>query len=131
MRITRIYQGDDGVSHFEELEVAQHVSDLGGVTRRLFPAQCFFRTTEPGLTVDWHTTPGKRMIIIIQGACEVEVGHGEKRRFGPGDICLAEDTDGPGHRTVDVEGPRFSLMVDLPDDWDARRWAREFEQTEQ
>lgn len=126
MRITRIYQGADGLSHFEDIEVNLHQTDLGGMSRRLFPAHCFFRTTEPGLTVDWHNTPGKRMIIIIKGVVEVEVGRGRKRRFGPGDICLAEDVDGPGHRTVDIEGPRLSLMADLLDDWDANRWARQF-----
>ena len=127
MRITRIYQGSDGVSHFEEIDAALHLTDLGGMSRRLFPGQCFFRITEPGLTVDWHNTPGKRMIIVIEGVVEVEVGQGEKRRFGPGEICLAEDVEGPGHRTVDLEGPRFSLMIDLPDDWDVHRWARRFD----
>jgi hypothetical protein len=128
--ITRMYQSDDGDSHFEDVEVALHLTDVGGMSRRLFPGHCFFRTTEPGLTIDWHNTPGKRMIIIIAGVVEVEVGHGDKRRFGPGEIsqiCLAEDVEGPGHRTLDVEGPRFSLMVDLPDDWDVHHWARQFD----
>ena len=126
MRLTRIYQGDDGVSHFEDVEVALKEFDVGGMSRRLFPHHMFFRVTEPGLTVDWHNTPGKRMIIVIEGVVQVEVGHGEVRRFGPGEICLAEDVEGPGHLTTDIEGPRFSLMVDLPDDWDVHRWARQF-----
>ncbi len=126
MRITRMYQGDDGVSHFEDVEVALHLTDLGGMSRRVFPGQAFFRRTEPGLSLDWHNAPGRVMIIIIQGAVEVELTGGEKRRFGPGDICMAEDVEGPGHKSVDVEGPRLSLMISMADDWDVRHWARQF-----
>ncbi len=125
MQITRMYQGEDGVSHFEEVEINVLANEFGEMTRRLFPQHAFFRTTPQGLSLDWHNTPGKRMIIVIQGVVEVEAANGVKRRFGPGEICLAEDVGGPGHRTVDVEGPRFSLMVDLPDDFDLKRWARE------
>lgn len=127
MQITRMYQGEDGVSHFEEVEINVLANEFGEMTRRLFPQHAFFRTTPQGLSLDWHNTPGKRMIIVIQGVVEVEVANGAKRRFGPGEICLAEDVGGPGHRTVDVEGPRFSLMVDLPDDFDLKRWAREIQ----
>ena len=125
MQITRMYQGEDGVSHFEEVEINVLANEFGEMTRRLFPQHAFFRTTPQGLSLDWHNTPGKRMIIVIQGVVEVEAANGVKRRFGPGEICLAEDVGGPGHRTVDVEGPRFSLMVDLPDDFDLKLWARE------
>ena len=127
MQITRMYQGEDGVSHFEEVEINVLANEFGEMTRRLFPQHAFFRTTPHGLSLDWHNTPGKRMIIVIQGVVEVEAANGAKRRFGPGEICLAEDVGGPGHRTVDVEGPRFSLMVDLPDDFDLKRWAREIQ----
>lgn len=127
MKITRMYRGNDGLSHFEDVDVALKFFDVGGMSRRMFPGHAFFRLTDPGLLIDWHTTPGKRMIIVLEGVVEVEAGHGEKRRFGPGEICLAEDVDGPGHRTTDVEGPRLSLMIDLPDDWDLKHWARQFE----
>lgn len=127
MQITRMYQGEDGVSHFEEVEINVLANEFGEMTRRLFPRHAFFRTTPQGLSLDWHNTPGKRMIIVIHGVVEVEAANGAKRRFGPGEICLAEDVGGPGHRTVDVEGPRFSLMVDLPDDFDLKRWAREIQ----
>ena len=127
MQITRMYQGEDGVSHFEEVEINVLANEFGEMTRRLFPQHAFFRTTPQGLSLDWHNTPGKRMIIVIQGVVEVEAANGAKRRFGPGEICLAEDVGGPGHRTVDVEGPRFSLMVDLPDDFDLKRWARDIQ----
>ncbi len=127
MNLTRIYLGEDGVSHFEDLEVGLKHFEVGDLSRRLFPASMAFRISEPELLVDWHTTPCKRMIVVIQGLVQVEVGHGAIKRFGPGELCLAEDVDGPGHKTTDIEGPRISLMVDLPDDFDVHRWARSFD----
>ena len=127
MRLTRMYQGDDGESHFEDIEVGLKHFDVGDLSRRLFPASMSFRVSQPGLFVDGHNAPGKSMIIVIQGIVQTEVTNGESRRFGPGDICFAEDADGPGHKTTDIEGPRFSLMVNLPDDFDVHHWARSFD----
>ena len=127
MRLTRMYQGDDGESHFEDIEVGLKHFDVGDLSRRLFPASMSFRVSQPGLFVDWHNAPGKSMIIVIQGIVQTEVTNGEARRFGPGDICFAEDAGGPGHKTTDIEGPRFSLMVNLPDDFDVHHWARSFD----
>jgi len=127
MRLTRMYQGDDGESHFEEIEIGLRHFDVGDVSRRLFPLSTSFRVTQPGWHFDWHNAAGKTMIIVIQGVVQTEVTNGEVRRFGPGDICYAEDVDGPGHKTTDLEGPRLNFMVHLPDDFDVHRWARSFD----
>ncbi len=128
MRLTRMYQGDDGTSQFEDIEIPLKHFEIGDVTRRLFPNSISFRISQPGLFVDWHNAPGKHMIIVIQGKVQTEVTNGEVRSFGPGEICLAEDVEGPGHKTTDLEGPRLSLMVSLPDDFDVHRWARSFDE---
>ncbi|MCY3734348.1 MAG: hypothetical protein OXG42_08710 [Chloroflexi bacterium] len=127
MRLTRMYQGEDGTSHFEDIELGLKAFDVGQFSRRLFPASMSFRVSQPGLFVDWHNATGKTMILVLQGLVETEVTNGESRRFGPGDICYAEDVDGPGHKTTDIEGPRLSLMIQLPDDFDVHRWARSFD----
>jgi len=45
---------------------------------------------------------------------EVEIGDGSKRRFGPGDILLAEDTSGRGHISRSLRNqPRTSIFVTL------------------
>jgi hypothetical protein len=45
---------------------------------------------------------------------EVEVGDGTKRRFGSGDVLVAEDLTGKGHITRGVgQQPRVSLAVPL------------------
>ena len=128
MQLTRMYQGDDGNSHFEEIELPlKSIDVIGDLSRRLFPTPVFFRVTQPGWFYDWHNAEGKTMIIVIEGKVQTEVTSGEVRSFGPGEICYAEDTEGPGHKTTDLEGPRLSLMVMLPDDFDVHRWARSFD----
>ena len=42
--------------------------------------------------------------------------------MGAGDIMLAEDTTGQGHITRDIEGPRRSLFIPVPDDYDVSGW---------
>ncbi len=128
MKLTRIFLGEDGTSDFEDIEIALKEFEIGALSRRLFPSDIVFRISEPGLVNDWHTAPAKTMIIVIQGSVQTQVTNGEIRRFDPGDICYAEDTEGPGHLTTDLEGPRLSLMVTLPDDFDVHRWAQSFDE---
>ena len=57
---------------------------------------------------------------------EAKVGSGKKRRFGPGDVLLAEDTKGEGHCTKSLDGAgRWSIFIALgepgPFGW---LWAR-------
>lgn len=127
MKLTRMYEGDDGESHFEDIDVGLKRFEVGEVSRRLFPGSVSFRITPPDWQMDWHNAMGKTMIIVIQGAVKTEVSSGDSRTFRSGDICYAEDVGGPGHFTTDVEGPRLSLMVNLPDDFDVHRWARSFD----
>jgi hypothetical protein len=52
----------------------------------------------------------------------VECGDGTKRRFGPGDIMLADDTTGQGHITREIDAPRKSLFIPLPASLDTKAW---------
>lgn len=127
MKLTRIYEGDDGTSQFEEIELALKEFEIGALSRQLRPNSVVFRVSQPGLVNDWHNAPGKTMIVVITGSVQTEVSNGEVCRFDPGEICYAEDIGGPGHLTTDLVGPRLSLMVNLPDDFDVHRWARSFD----
>jgi hypothetical protein len=48
----------------------------------------------------------------LSGETEIEIGDGTKRRFGPGDILLADDTSGQGHisRDVGAQPRRFDFI---------------------
>lgn len=115
MKITRLYTGDDGESHFEDIEIS--LEDAGEIGRLSEPdpvTKIIFRETGPKYDYDWHNAPRRQYIIMLEGEVDVEIGDGTVRRFGPGDVLLAEDTTGRGHvsRAVDNQ-PRKSIFVML------------------
>jgi quercetin dioxygenase-like cupin family protein len=58
---------------------------------------------------DWHPAPRRQYVITLFGQGEIELSDGTKRRFGAGDIMLADDTAGRGHitRVVGAEPRRY------------------------
>jgi hypothetical protein len=106
--IVRIYTGEDGQTHFEDIpltaETSQDVPLRAGadLTFRSFPADYFS---------DWHIAPRRQYIFILQGQMEIGIGDGTARRFGPGDVVLADDLTGRGHTTRSVGVPRISATV--------------------
>ncbi len=98
MKITRLYTGDDGESHFEDIEIALKDSgEIGKMSETLQAKGIIFRETDSDYDYDRHNTPCLQYDIILEGEVEIEVGDGTKRRFGPGDVILLEDTEGRGH----------------------------------
>ncbi len=108
MKVTRIYPGSDGESHFEDVEVA--LEDVrGGVVKRSKPLKATgvsFGAFEGSLAESWHTAPRRQCIVILNGEVDLGVSDGGKRRFGPGHVLLLEDTTGKGHTTHSVDGKR-------------------------
>ena len=115
MKITRLYTGSDGESHFEEIEIPLEDSgDIGVMSQLQGATGIIFRETGPSYNYDWHTVPRRQYVITLSGAVDIEVGDGTVKRFGPGDILLAEDTTGKGHRSRAVNAqPRKSIFVTL------------------
>ena len=115
MRITRVWEDAEGVSHFGEAEIP--LRDAGEIGRlsELQPATgVIFRETGGDYDFDWHRAPRRQYVVLLDGEIEIEVGDGEKRRFRGGEILLVEDTTGRGHRTRSVDGMlRRSLFVAL------------------
>jgi hypothetical protein len=122
MRAARIYTGADGRSHFEDLDIPLKPGKYGTLSD-LVPAEgVIFRETPLGGALDFHVAPQRQFVITLAGLVEIECGDGTKRRFGPGDIMLADDTTGQGHITREVQGPRRSLFLPLPESFDTRPW---------
>ena len=115
MNVTRIYTGADNESHFEEIEI--DLKDLGMIGRisALEPASgIVFRETEGDYDFEFHNAPRRQYVINLDAAVELETGDGTKRILGPGEVLLAEDTTGRGHRSRAVDGrPRRSIFVTL------------------
>lgn len=115
MQITRLYTGEDGESHFEDIEIPlEDAGDIGRLSELEEATGIIFRETGPGYDYDWHNAPRRQYIIMLDGAVDVEISDGTVRRFSTGDVLLAEDTTGRGHisRAVDDQ-PRKSIFVTL------------------
>jgi hypothetical protein len=100
MRITHIYSGKDNRSYFDEIEIRlKSRGPLGLFTEPTGVKAFFFREVPAGYRYGWHNVVCREYVITLEGRAEIEVSSGEKRRFGKGDVLLAEDVSGEGHRT--------------------------------
>jgi hypothetical protein len=115
MNITRLYTGSDGQSHFEDLTVPlADAGDIGSLSRRFAATGVIFRETAGDYDFDWHNAPERQLVVMLEGSVEITVSDGTVRRFDTGDILLAEDVSGQGHRSRAIDGqPRKSLFVTL------------------
>ena len=117
MDIVRVFTGEDGQSHFEDVAIPLEDYGMSGRISPLWPGRGVqFRTVEGEYELDFHTAPRRQLVVNLTGSVEIEVGDGTKRVLGPGSILLAEDTAGQGHisRHVNRE-PRTCLFVHLDD----------------
>ena len=108
MGIFRVYSGEDGESHMEELALASHpeLTALHGAKGVVF------RSTPPGSLSDWHTAPRRQDMITLSGEAEIGLGDGTIHRLGPGDVHRAEDLTGHGHTTRVVgQVPRVTATI--------------------
>ncbi|HKY09378.1 MAG TPA: hypothetical protein VJQ55_14095 [Candidatus Binatia bacterium] len=114
MKIVRLYTGADNESHFEDLDM-QMKFDGRVQAAALQPAEgILFRVAQPSHLSDYHTVPRRQYVITLAGQVEIETGDGAIRRFGPGDVMLAEDTTGRGHITRVVGNePRHYAFIPL------------------
>jgi quercetin dioxygenase-like cupin family protein len=112
----RIFTGPDGLSHFEDLDLPFESPAGRGTTPPQASAGVFFNRSPAGQDSGWHTAPRRQYVIGIQGVTQITLRNGDFRRFGPGDIILAEDVTGSGHHTkVYGDEERVSLMIPLGD----------------
>ncbi len=112
MRIVRVFSGDDGESHFEDLtpdQLAEIIFPIGGgeITLGRRPSPSFS---------DYHNAPRRQYVVNMSGTAEFEVADGTIVRMVPGDVLVAEDITGHGHiaRSIGDEF-RVSLAVPLKD----------------
>lgn len=115
MQVVRIFTGDDGRSHFEDMEVP--LTDRGAMGRisGLWPGQgVLFREVDGDYDLGFHNAPRRQLVVNLSGSVDIEVGDGTVRRLGPGTVLLAEDTTGEGHISRAVNGePRRCLFLPL------------------
>jgi hypothetical protein len=114
MKVVRLYTGADNESHFEEIDIELNLHGHMEVSE-LQPAHgILFRRAPATHLSNFHNAPRRQYVITLAGHVEIEVGDGTIRRFGPGDVMLADDATGHGHITRVVGGePRHYVMIPL------------------
>lgn len=116
MKITRIYTGDDGESHFEDIDVDMKTGAAGLLSDPVAVTSVMFRETPGDYDLDFHPAPRRQYVVNLTGSVEITTGNGDSRILPPGSILLAEDTTGRGHKSKAVNGePRESLFIPLAD----------------
>ena len=106
----RLYSGDDGQSHIEEIDPPtdpawSQLQNAKGIV---------FRASQPGYFSDWHVAPRRQYIITLSGEAEIGLADGTVYRLGAGDVNLAEDMTGHGHTTrVVSDVPRVTATIHL------------------
>ncbi len=115
----RLFSDKDGESHFSDEQVEVKSTNFAPPASPLFlsaftPATWLaFLLSPPNWVGEWHPVPHRQFMIFISGDTEIQSGDGEKRRFGPGSVLLAEDTSGRGHYTRSDSG--LVAVVQLPE----------------
>lgn len=117
MQVVRVYTGKDNESHFEDIEVSlTAMGQAGSMSQPVAVSSVIFRETSGDYNLDFHPAPRRQYVVNLTGGVEIETGSGEVRVLGPGDILLAEDTTGRGHKSRAVDGePRRCLFIPLAD----------------
>ena len=110
--IVRIYSGDDGQSHFEDLNIPAGQEQTLALKAG---ADLTFRSAPDGHFSDWHNAPRRQYLIILSGKMKIVVGDRTVRTLEPGDMLVAEDLTGKGHTTRAVGGPRVTVSTPMPD----------------
>lgn len=90
IRAYRLYTGPDGNSHVECGSID------GG--KLVDAVSVEFKETEPHSSFDWHNDPIPQYVITLSGVLEFETAGGESFTVHPGDVLLAVDDTGSGHR---------------------------------
>ncbi len=95
----RLFTGDDGQSHFDVGTVSwMETVGQNAVSGQHAAQHVTFEETPAGSHLDWHNAPCRQYVVTLSGTLEFETRGGAKEIVRPGDILLAEDTAGGGHR---------------------------------
>ena len=110
MRIVRVFAGDDGESHFEEMTPDQ----LAEIVNRVGEGDIILNRRASPSVHDYHNAPRRQYVVNLSGVSEYEVADGTVQRLMPGDVLVAEDLTGHGHIARNLSDDlRLSLAVPL------------------
>jgi hypothetical protein len=110
--VKRLYTGADGLTHMEEVEAKFTETGDNDHAALLNNAGAVLRRNSPGTLHEWHIAQRRQYAFTLAGEEEIEIAGGQKIIFRSGDIELAEDTTGKGHRSRTIGNEEnITLMV--------------------
>lgn len=99
IRCVRIWTGPDGDSLFEEGTISLTEGERGDFIGAATAARDIsFRETGAGGAFEWHKDPVPRFVLTLSGTLRFETRSGKTFTIRPGDVLLAQDNTGSGHR---------------------------------
>jgi len=104
----KLSTGADNASHVEEGSVAEN--------DRTDVVAIHFKESPPHSSFDWHEAPEAQYVITLSGTLEFTTRDGEVFTLRAGDVLVAEDTAGSGHkwRLIDDQPWRRAYVVLKP-----------------
>jgi quercetin dioxygenase-like cupin family protein len=99
IRCVRLWTGQDGTSHVEigRLDTRTGRND-DLVSAAMSSSHVTVEETPGGGTLAWHTAPVRQLVVTLAGTLLFSTRDGEEFTLHPGDVLLAEDTEGSGHQ---------------------------------
>jgi hypothetical protein len=120
MEYFRVYKGEDGLSHFEDIDLEYAPVDIHPdatsleATAPTDAARYVMAWFPVGWKRDFHPTPRRQIFILLEGEFGGQASDGEVRSMRPGDLMLMEDTEGKGHTAYVIgDKPVFGMMLHL------------------
>jgi hypothetical protein len=90
IRAYQLFTGADGHSHVVRGSLINH---------DIIPAGAIhFEETPAHSSLDWHTAPTTQYVITLAGVLEFVTHSGEVFTIHPGEVLIALDTTGSGHK---------------------------------
>ena len=107
-RCIRLYTGTDQRSHVEEVAMPLGALESAKVVH--------FEQSQPHASFDWHTAPCRQYVVTLTGILEFTTRDGETFVVRPGDVLVATDHVGSGHkwRLIDDQPWRRAYVVLKP-----------------
>jgi quercetin dioxygenase-like cupin family protein len=105
MHAFKLYTGKDNASHVLEGTLT--------LDKRTDAMAVHFKESPPHSTFDWHDAPEAQYVITLAGTLEFTTRDGETFILHPGDVLVATDNAGSGHkwRLIDNEPWRRCYLV--------------------
>jgi len=120
MKYLRLYAGEDGESHVEEMHAEFNMAMYAppaptfGVSDPTDAKRFVMVHFPSGWDSELHPAPRRQLFVMLSGQFQGQTSGGMLMDLGPGDAMLMEDTTGKGHSARTMGGSEvYALMVHL------------------